>query len=44
MKCEQKPVMFFLLSICVLALASAASAQDKSANMPAANPYLHDSH
>ena len=34
-----------LAIVCLLTLASVASAADKSAeNMPTVNPYLHDSH
>jgi hypothetical protein len=43
MRKRTTPVPLRLTIVCVLAVAS-ASAQAKSANMPTANPYLHDSH
>ncbi len=43
-KCK-RPMRLCLAIACLLTLASAASAQDKSANnMPTVNPWLHDSH
>ncbi len=45
MRTENRPVRLSLAVVCLLALASAASAAEKSAqNMPTANPYLHNSH
>jgi hypothetical protein len=43
-KSEKRPRKLSLAIACLLTLASAASAQDKSANnMPTKNPWLHDS-
>jgi hypothetical protein len=41
---ENRPMRLSLAIACLLAFASAASGQDKSANnVPTVNPYLHDS-
>ncbi len=44
MRNEKRPVRLSLTITCLLALASAASAADKTVNMPEVNPYLHNSH
>ncbi len=44
MRTEKRTKTLSVRIVCLLALASVASAADKSANMPTANPYLHNSH
>ena len=43
MRIENRPVGYSLTIVCLLVIASAALAAGKSANMPTANPYLHNS-
>jgi hypothetical protein len=43
MRVENRPVAYSLTIVCLLVIASAALAAGKSANMPTANPYLHNS-
>ena len=43
MRHEKSPLRLALTLVCLMALAPAASAAGKSANMPTVNPYLHNS-